>query len=152
MKVEGKHPLLLLQNVAEKLRVGSAAAGNKAHFHIECVDAPSPPPEQFRGWQELSAMKQAEARRLLGGHAAAPRALRGARQAHERTSPLGTRGAGSLLPVRARVGAAERERERQREMSEEAKGRERERERANAQRERLVRVLFLSPFCRHSLY
>ena len=53
------------------IRVGSAAAGNKASFHLLCLDAALPPVEQMVGWGDLSEYEKGTTRTLYASHRSA---------------------------------------------------------------------------------
>ena len=54
-------------------RIGSASAGNKASFHMMCLDAALPPVEQMCGWDTLSEFEKGNARTLYASY----RSIRG---------------------------------------------------------------------------
>ena len=62
-------PRCALQFERGSVRIGSAAKGGKALFHIPCVDAALPAPAAFRGWDDLTQIQQLRALEQLQAHA-----------------------------------------------------------------------------------
>ena len=54
-----------------EIRVGSAAAGNKANFHMLCLDAALPDVTQMTGWNDLTRHEQGTAQTLYSSHRSA---------------------------------------------------------------------------------